>query len=115
MPANGSRMMRSALVIAALWAGSAAALAAELTPADHVQIQQLYARYNNTWVALDPGSGQPSLESVILADNPTLYYKLDEAPSATVFGDKDMETSVTVTAIDCVSVKEPSDTRTVTS
>src|SRR5690606_25500217 len=33
------------------------------------------------------GSGQPSLESVILADNPTLYYKLDEAPSATVFDD----------------------------
>lgn len=44
--------MRSALVIAALWAGSAAALAAELTPADHVQIQQLYARYNQS---LDKG------------------------------------------------------------
>ena len=48
---------------------------------------QLYARYNNTWVALDPGSGQPALESVILADNPTLYYTLDEAPGATVFDD----------------------------
>ena len=48
---------------------------------------QLYARYNNTWVALAPGGGAPSLESMILADNPTLYYKLDEAPAATVFDD----------------------------
>ncbi|RYD15921.1 MAG: hypothetical protein EOP90_03725 [Lysobacteraceae bacterium] len=48
---------------------------------------QLYARYNNTWVALAPGGAAPSLESMILADNPTLYYKLDESPAATVFDD----------------------------
>jgi hypothetical protein len=46
-----------------------------------------YARRNNAWIEIDPDSGQPSLESAILADNPTLYYRLDEAPGASVFDD----------------------------
>lgn len=46
-----------------------------------------YARTNNSWVAINPGSGQPSLESAILADSPDLYYKLDEAVGATEFID----------------------------
>ena len=46
-----------------------------------------YARRNNAWIEIDPLSGQPSLDAAILADNPTLYYKLDEPAGATTFID----------------------------
>jgi hypothetical protein len=46
-----------------------------------------YARRDNAWVEVDPVSGLPSLEAAILADNPTLYYKLDEPAGATSFID----------------------------
>ncbi|MBN8482517.1 MAG: collagen-like protein [Xanthomonadales bacterium] len=46
-----------------------------------------YARRDGAWVAIDPSSGLPTLEAAILADAPTLYYKLDEASGATGFDD----------------------------
>ncbi len=46
-----------------------------------------YARRNNAWIEIDPLGGLPSLEAAILADNPTLYYKLDEPAGATTFID----------------------------
>lgn len=46
-----------------------------------------YARRNNAWVEVDPSSGLPSMNAAILADNPTLYYPLDEAAGATSFID----------------------------
>lgn len=46
-----------------------------------------YARRNNLWVEIDPSSGAPTMQAAILADAPTLYYPLDEAPSASVFDD----------------------------
>ena len=46
-----------------------------------------YARRNNAWVEIDPSGGALSMSAAILADAPTLYYPLDEDPSATVFDD----------------------------
>ncbi|SFN25975.1 LamG-like jellyroll fold domain-containing protein [Dokdonella immobilis] len=46
-----------------------------------------YARYNNTWVEIDAASGLPTLQAAILADDPTLYYPLDEPAGSSVFQD----------------------------
>ena len=46
-----------------------------------------YARRNGSWIEIDPSSGLPSLQAAILADAPTLYYKLDEGPATTGFDD----------------------------
>lgn len=46
-----------------------------------------YARRNNAWVGIDPSSGSTTLGAAILADNPALYYPLDEPAGATVFND----------------------------
>jgi hypothetical protein len=46
-----------------------------------------YARRDNAWVEVDPVSGLPSLEAAILADNPNLYYKLDEPAGSVTFSD----------------------------
>ncbi|HOX71249.1 MAG TPA: hypothetical protein PLR28_03820 [Dokdonella sp.] len=46
-----------------------------------------YARKNNAWIEIDPTSGLPTVQAAILADNPTLYYPLDEAPGSTSFVD----------------------------
>ncbi|MEO8012374.1 MAG: LamG-like jellyroll fold domain-containing protein, partial [Dokdonella sp.] len=47
-----------------------------------------YARSNNAWVQVDPGTGLPTMRAAILADNPTLYYPLDEPAGATTFIDE---------------------------
>src|SRR5690606_30076532 len=47
-----------------------------------------YARRDNAWVEIDPASSLPTVRAAILADNPTLYYPLDEAPGATSFHDE---------------------------
>ncbi|MCW5567367.1 MAG: hypothetical protein KIS84_03955, partial [Dokdonella sp.] len=46
-----------------------------------------YARRDAAWIEIDPSNGLPSLSAAILADAPTLYYKLDEAANATGFDD----------------------------
>jgi hypothetical protein len=48
---------------------------------------RVYARKNNSWIAVDPNSGLPSMGATILADNPTLYYPLDEPEGSTSFVD----------------------------
>ena len=46
-----------------------------------------YARKDNAWIEINATSGLPTLSAAILADNPALYYPLNEAPSATSFDD----------------------------
>ena len=46
-----------------------------------------YARHNNSWIQIDPTSGLPTMSAAILADNPTLYYPLDEVEGSTVLHD----------------------------
>jgi hypothetical protein len=46
-----------------------------------------YARQSNAWVEINATSGLPTLQAAILADNPTLYYRLDEPAGSSVFVD----------------------------
>jgi hypothetical protein len=47
-----------------------------------------YARRNNAWIEVDPTSGLPTMYAAILADNPNLYYPLDEPAGSTSFHDQ---------------------------
>ena len=46
-----------------------------------------YARKDNTWIEINATSGLPTMSAAILADNPTLYYPLNEPAASTTFND----------------------------